>query len=212
MKHSHSCAYLLTFWVLCLCSWCLCLGNFAVFNPQNIAWPLPQTPLSFWLQISLVIFVGWRYGGLKGTGGRMGGGSIPLERVVSPWKSCLFGCCCGCCFCCLYCLCCRSIAVASFSEVIFLPFNTTRSTVADSWRPRCRHRCSLWPHPFCCCNIDSYFDWETFQIIYRELYQGLGLCLAAVFIITLILIAHPLTAGLVFLMVTFTIVDVLGIM
>eukprot|EP00903_Cladosiphon_okamuranus_P017671 g16272.t1 len=59
---------------------------------------------------------------------------------------------------------------------------------------------------------EAYLQWETFQIIYRELYQGLGLCLAAVFVLTLILIAHPLTAGLVFLMVTFTIVDVLGIM
>ncbi|CAN0219603.1 unnamed protein product [Pylaiella littoralis] len=58
----------------------------------------------------------------------------------------------------------------------------------------------------------SYLQWETFQIIYKELYQGLGLCLGAVFILTLILIAHPLSAGLVFLMVTFTIVDVLGIM
>ncbi|CAN0471904.1 unnamed protein product [Scytosiphon promiscuus] len=58
----------------------------------------------------------------------------------------------------------------------------------------------------------SYFDWENFQIIYKELFQGLGLCVAAVFLLTLILLAHPLTAGLVFLMVTFTIVDVLGIM
>ncbi|CAM9133803.1 unnamed protein product, partial [Hapterophycus canaliculatus] len=58
----------------------------------------------------------------------------------------------------------------------------------------------------------AYFDWENFQIIYKELFQGLGLCLAAVFLLTLILLAHPLTAGLVFLMVTFTIVDVLGIM
>lgn len=64
------------------------------------------------------------------------------------------------------------------------------------------------------CSLSSqrYLDWETFQIIYQELYQGLGLCLGAVFILTLILIAHPLSAGLVFLMVTFTIVDVLGIM
>ncbi|CAM9184613.1 unnamed protein product, partial [Scytosiphon promiscuus] len=58
----------------------------------------------------------------------------------------------------------------------------------------------------------AYFDWENFQIIYKELFQGLGLCVAAVFLLTLILLAHPLTAGLVFLMVTFTIVDVLGIM
>ncbi|CAM9219494.1 unnamed protein product [Ectocarpus sp. 6 AP-2014] len=59
---------------------------------------------------------------------------------------------------------------------------------------------------------ERYFQWETFQIIYQELYQGLGLCLAVVLVLTLILIAHPATAGLVFLMVTFTIVDVLGIM
>lgn len=62
------------------------------------------------------------------------------------------------------------------------------------------------------CHDNRYLQWETFQIIYRELYQGLGLCLVAVFLLTLILIAHPLTAGLVFLMVAFTIVDVLGIM
>eukprot|EP00904_Undaria_pinnatifida_P001827 jgi/Undpi1/11645/HiC_scaffold_36.g13940.m1 len=59
---------------------------------------------------------------------------------------------------------------------------------------------------------ESYLDWETFQIIYRELVQGLGLCLLAVFVLTLILIAHPTTALLVFLCVTLTIVDVLGIM
>ncbi|CAM9570116.1 unnamed protein product, partial [Laminaria digitata] len=59
---------------------------------------------------------------------------------------------------------------------------------------------------------EYYLDWETFQIIYQELFQGLGLCLLAVFVLTLILIAHPGTALLVFLCVTFTIVDVLGIM
>lgn len=70
---------------------------------------------------------------------------------------------------------------------------------------------------FACCPYfaflhGSYLDWETFQIIYRELVQGLGLCLLAVFVLTLILIAHPTTALLVFLCVTLTIVDVLGIM
>eukprot|EP00752_Nemacystus_decipiens_P002680 g2506.t1 len=59
---------------------------------------------------------------------------------------------------------------------------------------------------------EAYNQWETFRVIYQELYQGLGLCLAAVFILTLILIAHPVSAALVFLMVAFTIVDVLGIM
>lgn len=58
----------------------------------------------------------------------------------------------------------------------------------------------------------SYLTWETYRVIYKELYQGLGLCLGAVLILTLILIAHPLTALLVFFCVTITIVDVLGIM
>eukprot|EP00903_Cladosiphon_okamuranus_P007237 g7024.t1 len=59
---------------------------------------------------------------------------------------------------------------------------------------------------------DAYNQWETFRIINKELYQGLALCLAAVFMLTLILIAHPVSAALVFLMVAITIVDVLGIM
>lgn len=58
----------------------------------------------------------------------------------------------------------------------------------------------------------SYLEWETFRIIYRELFQGLGLCLMAVLVLTLILIAHPGAAALVFLCVTMTIVDVLGVM
>lgn len=58
----------------------------------------------------------------------------------------------------------------------------------------------------------SYLEWETFRIIYKELVQGLGLCLAAVLVITLILIAHPGTAMLVFICVTMTIIDVLGVM
>lgn len=62
------------------------------------------------------------------------------------------------------------------------------------------------------CASDSYLEWETFRIIYKELVQGLGLCLAAVLVITLILIAHPGTAMLVFICVTMTIIDVLGVM
>lgn len=58
----------------------------------------------------------------------------------------------------------------------------------------------------------SYLTWETFRIIYQELFQGLGLCLLAVLVLTLILIAHPGTAILVFLCVLMTIVDVLGVM
>lgn len=58
----------------------------------------------------------------------------------------------------------------------------------------------------------SFLTWETFRIIKRELFLSVGLCLLAVFIITLILIAHPLTSLLVFLCVCMTIVDILGCM
>jgi len=57
-----------------------------------------------------------------------------------------------------------------------------------------------------------FLTWETFRIIQRELYLSVGLCLAAVFVITLVLIAHPLTSLLVFLCVLMTIVDILGCM
>jgi len=58
----------------------------------------------------------------------------------------------------------------------------------------------------------QFLVWETFRIIKKELYMSLGLCLAAVLVITLILIAHPLTAGLVFICVVMTVVDILGCM
>merc|ERR1711920_482811 len=57
-----------------------------------------------------------------------------------------------------------------------------------------------------------FVNWETFKIIKREMFFSVGLCLAAVFLITLILLAHPLTAGLVFLCVVMTIIDILGCM
>merc|ERR1740120_363969 len=44
------------------------------------------------------------------------------------------------------------------------------------------------------------------------MFMSVGLCLAAVFVITLALIAHPLTVILVFLAVGMTIVDILGCM
>merc|ERR1719412_377566 len=44
------------------------------------------------------------------------------------------------------------------------------------------------------------------------MYLSVGLCLAAVFVITLLLLAHPLTATLVFICVVITIVDILGCM
>lgn len=58
----------------------------------------------------------------------------------------------------------------------------------------------------------EFLTWETFRIIKREMFLSVGLCLLAVFVITLGLIAHPLTSGLVFLCVVMTIVDVLGCM
>jgi len=58
----------------------------------------------------------------------------------------------------------------------------------------------------------NFLSWETFRIIKREMFLSVGLCLAAVFVITLVLIAHPTTAVLVFLCVCMTIVDILGCM
>jgi len=58
----------------------------------------------------------------------------------------------------------------------------------------------------------EFLTWETFRIIKQEMVSSVLLCLAAVALITLVLIAHPLTSGLVFLCVVMTIVDVLGCM
>ena len=58
----------------------------------------------------------------------------------------------------------------------------------------------------------EFLNWETFKIIYQELTQNIGLALLAVAVITLVLIAHPLTSGLVFVCVAMTIVDILGAM
>merc|ERR1719198_195876 len=58
----------------------------------------------------------------------------------------------------------------------------------------------------------NFLTWETFRIIKQELYLSVGLCLAAVYVITLILIAHPLTATLVSLAVFMTVIDILGCM
>merc|ERR1712023_360490 len=58
----------------------------------------------------------------------------------------------------------------------------------------------------------QFLTWETFRIIKQEMYLNVGLCLLAVFVITLGLIAHPGTSTLVFLCVVMTIVDILGCM
>jgi Niemann-Pick C1 protein len=53
---------------------------------------------------------------------------------------------------------------------------------------------------------------EMLDIIKKELIRNVLLCLVAVLIITMILIAHPMTAFLVFLCVMLTLIDVLGFM
>jgi len=58
----------------------------------------------------------------------------------------------------------------------------------------------------------NFLTWETFRIIKQEMLVSTGLCLAAVFFITLALIAHPLTALLVAGVVVMTIIDILGCM
>ena len=58
----------------------------------------------------------------------------------------------------------------------------------------------------------NFLDWYEFGVIKRELFQSLGLCLLAIFIITLTMIAHPVTAFCVFLSISFTIVDIVGFM
>ncbi|CAE8654753.1 unnamed protein product [Polarella glacialis] len=58
----------------------------------------------------------------------------------------------------------------------------------------------------------QFLSWEVFRIIKKELLVNVGMCLAAVFFITLILLAHPWTAFLVFAIVVMVIVDVLGCM
>merc|ERR1740117_1339308 len=58
----------------------------------------------------------------------------------------------------------------------------------------------------------QFLTWETFRIIKQEMYMNVGLCLVAVFFITLGLIAHPGTSTLVCLCVVMTIIDILGCM
>lgn len=58
----------------------------------------------------------------------------------------------------------------------------------------------------------QFLTWETFKIIREELINNVSLCLAAVLVITTLLIGHPLCSGLVFICVTMTVVDILGCM
>ena len=65
---------------------------------------------------------------------------------------------------------------------------------------------SAYPYTF------EYLTWETFVIIGNEMIMNVSLCMAAVFVITLVLIASPLTAGLVFVCVGASIIEILGAM
>ncbi|GMH68897.1 hypothetical protein TL16_g05032 [Triparma laevis f. inornata] len=58
----------------------------------------------------------------------------------------------------------------------------------------------------------EFLNWETFIIIEKEMIQNVTLCMAAVFVITLILIAHPTTSFLVFFCVGCAIIEILGAM
>jgi predicted RND superfamily exporter protein len=57
-----------------------------------------------------------------------------------------------------------------------------------------------------------FLSWEVFRIIKKEMFQNVSLCLAAVFLITLIFLAHPGIAILVLFAVAMTIIEVLGCM
>lgn len=58
----------------------------------------------------------------------------------------------------------------------------------------------------------KFLEWEVFRIIKKEMFLSVGLCLLAVLIVCMVIIAHPVTAGLVFLCVVITILDILGCM
>merc|ERR1719183_525695 len=58
----------------------------------------------------------------------------------------------------------------------------------------------------------QFTSWEVFRIIKKEMFQNVGLCLMAVFLIVLTFLAHPGVALLVVASVVMTIVDVLGCM
>jgi len=58
----------------------------------------------------------------------------------------------------------------------------------------------------------KFLDWEVFRIIRKEMFLSVGLCLGAVLLICMVIIAHPVTAGLVWFCVVITIFDILGCM
>jgi len=81
----------------------------------------------------------------------------------------------------------------------------------DSIRKLCDAQTGL-PGGKCVPYTADFLTWETFKIIKQEMFLSTGLCLVAVLVITMVLIAHPLTSILVFICVVMTIVDILGCM
>jgi len=81
----------------------------------------------------------------------------------------------------------------------------------DGLRAACDAQTEL-PGGRCVPYTRDFSTWETFKIIKQEMLLSTGLCLLAVLIITMALIAHPLTSLLVFVCVLMTIVDILGCM
>jgi len=60
--------------------------------------------------------------------------------------------------------------------------------------------------------LRDFLSWEVFRIIKKEMFMSVGLCLLAVFCLTMVILAHPGVALLVVLVVIMTIVDLLGCM
>ena len=60
--------------------------------------------------------------------------------------------------------------------------------------------------------MQEYSNWETDEVITRELFRNLGIALACVFVTTLILLADVLGSILVLLTVALSLVDVCGFM
>jgi predicted RND superfamily exporter protein len=71
--------------------------------------------------------------------------------------------------------------------------------------------CDSFPFPTYPYSFAYVNDWASYAIIEGELVQNVSLALAAVFVVTMILIGHPGTSMLVFLSVSFTIIELLGI-
>ena len=96
-------------------------------------------------------------------------------------------------------------------EIILVTLNSTDERVSSmrELRDLCE-AANITPTPFPYEPIFIYF--EQYAIILREAITNIVLALVAVFFVTLVLIPHPVAAGLVFLSVALTLTCVLGFM